>query len=47
MGRRKGIDRRQQQISVMIEKRKCTDRRLGLDRRESQQEIAIDNRAKE
>ena len=44
MERRSGMDRRQQQVEVTVERRECTERRSGLDRREHKIEFAIDRR---
>ena len=44
MGRRKGIDRRQQEIEVAVERRMNIDRRLGHDRRINPFEVEIERR---
>ena len=45
MDRRKGIDRRYNQVEVALERRKSIDRRSGHDRRTNQFEFGIDRRA--
>ena len=42
--RRSGIDRRQQQTEVTVERRKATDRRSEFDRRKHHIEIEKDRR---
>ena len=44
MDRRKGIDRRYNQVEVAVERRKGIERRSGFDRRINQIEIEVDRR---
>ncbi len=45
MDRRKGIDRRYNQVEVALERRKSIDRRSGHDRRTNPFEVEINRRA--